>query len=109
MLDERQPEGARIFERAAHHVGVHHRHAVVADGDDAGVLHLAHLRQGLAFGPPGGGADGVDAHAARLARFDARQLPPIVSPAPLGDDVSRDVLHDQIVAPDAKPRFSAKR
>ena len=59
--DHRQVEERRVLERAAHEAGVHHRHAVVGDGDDARALHLADLRQALALESDRDGTDRMDA------------------------------------------------
>jgi hypothetical protein len=59
--DDRQVEHGAVLERVAHQAAVHDRLAVVGDGDDAGLAHLADLGQALAGEPDGHGADRIDA------------------------------------------------
>jgi hypothetical protein len=61
VVDHRNAEDPRVLERAAHQVRVRDRHAVVGDGDDSRLAHLADLGEVLAPEPDGDGADRVDA------------------------------------------------
>ncbi len=59
MIDHRNLERARVFERRAHELRGHHRLAIVAHADCAGVHHLAELRERLTALAYGDGTDGI--------------------------------------------------
>jgi hypothetical protein len=60
MIDNRQIETACVFHRSTHHRRRRHRTAVIRDSNDAGILHLAHLRQLFAAASFCNSADGKD-------------------------------------------------
>ena len=49
VIDQRQIESARVFHRAPHNAGAWNRPAIIRNGDNAGVLHLAHFGEFSSF------------------------------------------------------------
>ena len=68
VIDDRQIERLRELHRAPHHARVHHRPAVVGDGDNAGRFHGADGGQFLAGAAFGDGADREDVDHRAAAR-----------------------------------------
>ena len=60
VADDGEPKEARVFEGLQKKPRASHRLAVIGDGDDAGIEHLPHLGQVLAFQTLGDGAAGKD-------------------------------------------------
>src|SRR5579859_4462267 len=63
MLDDGQIERAAVVHHLAREFCRGDGFAVVANGDDAGLLHGGDFRDGFAFAADAGGADGPNAHA----------------------------------------------
>ena len=62
MIDHGKAEGSRGFHGAPHHARIHHRPAVVGNGDDARLLHQSDGGKFFAGAVLGDGADGKHVH-----------------------------------------------
>ena len=65
---EQQPRGALVLQRAAHHQGTRHRHAVVGQRSRAGLRQVAVLGEGIALLPHRDGRDEPRGHHGLLRR-----------------------------------------
>ena len=74
VLAHDQVEGARVAERAAHHLAVGNRQTVVGEADRAGLRKHAHLGELPSFQPLGHGTEGIDLDALGLARAALHEL-----------------------------------
>ena len=74
MLAHDQAEGARVAERAPHHLAVGDREAVVGEADRAGLGQHAHLGELPPFQPLGHGTNRIDLDPLGLARAALHEL-----------------------------------